>query len=85
MSYPIISPYFNVGVLKSISVKITCPGKNNYGTGTLIKDKGVFYVLTAAHVIMNDKVPFDIQESQFPSALFAGSRRADHRICLPLS
>lgn len=62
MSYPIISPYFNVGVLKSISVKITCPGKNNYGTGTLIKDKGVFYVLTAAHVIMNDKVPFDIQE-----------------------
>lgn len=62
MSYPIISSYFNLGKIKSISVKITCPGNDNYGTGTLIKDDGYFYVLTAAHVIMNGNDPFDIEE-----------------------
>lgn len=64
MIYQAISDRFNLGRLQSISVKITCPGDENYGTGTLIKDDGIFYVLTAAHVIKNvesDK-PFDIKE-----------------------
>lgn len=64
MIYHAISDRFNLGRLQSISVKITCPGDDNYGTGTLIKDNGIFYVLTAAHVIMNGKSdkPFDIKE-----------------------
>lgn len=64
MIYQSISDRFNLRHLQSITVKITCPGDENYGTGTLIKDDGIFYVLTAAHVIKNGEsnIPFDIKE-----------------------
>ena len=58
MIYQTISEYFDLDILKSITVKITCPGKDNYGSGTIIKDGDSFYVLTAAHVIMDGSVPF---------------------------
>ena len=58
MIYQKISEYFDLDTLKSITVKITCPGKDNYGTGTIIKDGDSFYVLSAAHVIMDGSVPF---------------------------
>ena len=58
MIYQKISEYFDLDILKSITVKITCPGKDNYGSGTIIKDGDSFYVLTAAHVIMDGSEPF---------------------------
>lgn len=60
--YQAISEYYDLDILKSITVKITCSGKGNYGSGTIIKDGDSFYVLTAAHVIMNGTEPFKNEE-----------------------
>lgn len=62
MIYQTISEYFDLDILKSITVRITCPGKDNYGSGTIIKDGDSFYVLTAAHVIMDGSVPFNNED-----------------------
>ena len=62
MIYQKISEYFDLDILKSITVKITCPGDDNHGSGTIIKDGDSFYVLTAAHVIMNGSEPFENED-----------------------
>lgn len=64
----------NIGSLYKITVRIDCKSGDdvNQGSGAIIYDKGIYYVMTAGHCLLkNDSNVFDISEITLTSFAYS--------------
>lgn len=64
----------NISDLKKVTVKISCANSSE-GSGTIVSVGGVFYVLTAAHVIENETHDGHLQADQIGISITRNSQK----------